>query len=151
MSKPTILEAIKIQSKVVIPIVKALERELGKERAHQIVGDAIADSYVEYRKRRGFELNTHPGVEVDGPEFPVKRSEQQNTEDNYGHNITQCAFAEYFRAIGEPEIGGLMTCGVDFAAEDLMRPEWNFERTQTLMQGAGHCDFRWQRKSNGSS
>ena len=36
--KPTnpILEATKIQAKAVIPIVKALEKELGKERAHQL-------------------------------------------------------------------------------------------------------------------
>ena len=39
-----------------------------------------------------------------------------------------------------------MTCGVDFAAEELMRPTWAFERTQTLMQGANYCDFRWRRK-----
>ena len=51
-------------------------------------------------------------------------------------------FAEYYRFIGEPKIGALMTVGVDYAAEELRRPEWDFERTQTRMQGALHCDFR---------
>lgn len=146
MAQRDMLEAIKIQSKVVIPIVKALEAELGKVRAHQIVGDAIAGAYVEYRQRRGFEADVHPGVEVDGPSFPVQKAVVEHTDDVYGHDITGCAFADYFNSIDEPEIGALMTCGVDYAAEALMRPAWDFERTQTRMQGASHCDFRWRKR-----
>ena len=141
-----ILDAVKIQSRVVIPIVKALEKEIGKERAHAIVGQAIADAYVAHRERRGFEANSHPRTEHDsGMEFPVEREVVTDSETDYGYNITGCQFAEYFRSIGEPEIGALMTCGVDFAAEDLIRPDWQFERTQTRMQGASHCDFRWRK------
>jgi hypothetical protein len=47
--KPDILDAVKIQARAVIPIVKALERELGKERAHAIVGAAIAGDYARSR------------------------------------------------------------------------------------------------------
>ena len=146
MSK--ILEATKIQARAVIPIVKALEKELGKDRAHAIVGKAIADNYVGWRTKRGFEKNSHPGGEGENkPEFPVEHQVVENTADRYGHNITACAFAEYFQSIGEPEIGALMTCGVDFAAEELIRPEWEFTRTQTRMQGAAYCDFRWCRRT----
>lgn len=143
-----ILDAVKIQSRVVIPIVKALEREIGKEKAHAIVGEAIAGAYVEHRERRGFEANSHPRTELEGGmAFPVEREIVSDGEAEFGHNITGCLFADYFRSIGEPEIGALMTCGVDFAAEALIRPEWEFERTQTRMQGAPHCDFRWRKPS----
>ena len=47
----SILDATKIQARIVIPIVKALEKELGRERAHHIVGEAIAQSYVAYRDK----------------------------------------------------------------------------------------------------
>jgi hypothetical protein len=43
-TKATMIDAVKIQARVVIPIVKALELELGRERAHEIVGEAIAGS-----------------------------------------------------------------------------------------------------------
>ena len=46
--KPTALDAVKIQAHVVIPIVRALELELGTGRAHSIVGRAIAESYAEW-------------------------------------------------------------------------------------------------------
>jgi hypothetical protein len=61
--------------------------------------------------------------------------------------MTSCQFADYFRKIGEPEIGALLTCGVDFAVERELRPGWSFQRTQTRMQGAPFCDFRWRRKA----
>ncbi len=38
------LQAVKIQARAVMPIVKALEAELGKENAHEPVGNAIAQS-----------------------------------------------------------------------------------------------------------
>jgi hypothetical protein len=143
--KDPILEATKIQARAVIPIVKAMEKELGKERAHAIVGKAIAENYVAWRDKRGFVPDSHPRDEDgDGPAFPVEKTVVEDSATAYGHNITGCAFADYFRSIGEPEIGALMTCGVDFAAEAHMRPGWEFTRTQTRMHGAPHCDFRWR-------
>jgi predicted hydrocarbon binding protein len=142
----SILNAVKIQSRVVIPIIRELEKEIGKERAHALIGRAIANAYVDYRELKGFEENSHPRVEQEFDNgFPVEREVIDDTEETYGYNITGCEFAEYFRSIGEPEIGALMTCGVDYAAEELIRPEWEFERTQTRMQGAPHCDFRWRK------
>lgn len=149
--KPSVLEATKIQAKIVIPIVKKLEQELGKAEAHRIVGAAIAENYVTWREKLGFVEDSHPSEESgeggNAPAFPVEEEVVENTPDAYGHNITGCAFADYFRAIGEPEIGALMTCGVDFAAEARIRPGWDFRRTQTRMQGAPYCDFRWRRKA----
>lgn len=151
--KPSILDATKIQARIVVPIVKALEQELGKDAAHEIVGRAIAESYLAWREKIGFTENSHPrdeGEGVDGaPQFPVEREIVEDDDRSFGHDITGCAFADYFRSIGEPEIGALMTCGVDFAAEARIRPDWEFTRTQTLMQGAPCCDFRWRRRTGG--
>ena len=142
----SIFNAVKIQSRVVIPIIRELEKEIGKERAHALIGRAIANAYVDYRELKGFKENSHPRVEQEFDNgFPIEREVIDDTEETYGYNIAYCEFAEYFYAIGEPEIGVLMTCSVDYAAEELIRPEWDFERTQTRMQGAPHCDFRWQK------
>lgn len=144
----SILEAIKIQARVLIPVMKALEAELGKERAHGIVRGAIAESYAGFVAARSAARNTHPGEGSGASEtFPVETEEVENTPHAYGVNMVSCQFADYFRSIGEPEIGALMTCGVDFAVERAIRPEWRFERTQTRMQGAPFCDFRWRRRA----
>jgi len=35
---------------------------------------------------------------------------------------------------------------MDFAAEERIRPDWEFKRSQTRMQGAAFCDFRWRKR-----
>jgi len=149
MSKISMLEAVKIQARALIPVVKALEIELGKARAHRLVGDALAASWAEVVASRSPERNQHPAEADSGFEFPVESEVVEQSADSYGRNFTACAFADYFREIGEPEVGGLLTCGVDFAVERALRPEWEFRRTQTRMQGAPFCDFRWRRRPAG--
>ncbi len=147
MSDVSHLQAVKIQARAVIPIVKALEAELGKERAHEIVGDAIAESWADYvgSKPKGVS-RSHPSTAGDF-DFPVESIIARESDSEYGIDMQRCAFAEYFRSIGEPEIGALLTCSVDFEVERRMRPDWTFRRSQTLMQGASHCDFRWTKNT----
>ena len=58
MAKTSVLEAVKIQARAIVPVVKALEAELGKARAHEIVGNAIAESWGEFLAGRTAERNT---------------------------------------------------------------------------------------------
>ena len=150
-AKPSVLGAVKIQALAVIPIVKALEREIGKDRAHAIVGNALAENYADWQARRIPARNVHPRAAGGASAFPVESVVVDDTDVSFGVNMTSCRFAEYFRSIGEPEIGALLTCGIDFANEATMRPDWEFTRSQTLMKGASHCDFRWRLKHRESS
>jgi hypothetical protein len=145
MAGTSVLEAVKIQARAVIPIVRALEKEIGKARTHALVRDAIANDYAKWQARRIPTRNLHPR-ESGNDAFPVERQVVEDSATTFAVNMTRCRFADYFRSIGEPDIGALLTCGVDFANEALQRPDWAFERTQTLMQGAPYCDFRWRLK-----
>ncbi len=151
-AKTTMLDAVKIQARAVIPIVKALEQELGVERAHALVRDAIANDNAARSLARTKSLNAHPAGEAEmSQRFPVESKIVENTDTTLAIDMTSCKFAEYFRSIGEPAIGALMTCGVDFATQAALRPDWEFTRTQTLMNGASHCDFRWRLRRSTSS
>jgi hypothetical protein len=147
MARISMLDAVKIQARALIPVVKALEAELGKERAHALVGGAIAESWADGMASRTAVRDQHPGEGEATLPFPVESRVVEHEPDTYGLDFTACAFADYFREIGEPEIGALLTCGVDYAVERKLRPSWEFQRTQTRMQGAPHCDFRWRRRS----
>ncbi len=142
-TRVSMLEAVKIQARAVIPIVRALEPVLGKQRAHALVREAIAQDYAKRVAARSSERNAHPRAEADNP-FPVESRVVEDTATSYAVDMTSCQFADYFRSIGEPEIGALLTCGVDFAAQATLRPSWEFQRTQTQMEGAPFCDFRWR-------
>ena len=123
----SIFNAVKIQSRLVIPIIRELEKEIGKERTHALIGCAIANAYVDYRKLKGFKANSYPRLEQEFDNgFLVEREVIDDTEETYGYNIAHCELAEYFRAKGEPEIGALMTCSVDYAAEGVDTPRMGF-------------------------
>ena len=113
----SIIEATKIQARAVIPIVKALEKDIGKARAHHIVGRAIADNHIPWMEKRGMGATDDPHAPDINPKYLIERQVVDNGSNSYGHNVTACAFADIFQAIGEPEIGALMCCGVDFANE----------------------------------
>jgi hypothetical protein len=54
-----------------------------------------------------------------------------------------------YRALGIPEVGALLSCNRDFALIEGFNPDVELERTQTIMQGATHCDFRFRRRADG--
>jgi hypothetical protein len=52
--------------------------------------------------------------------------------------------------MGEPELGFLLSCAGDAATAEGLSPDLEFVRTQTIMEGASHCDFRYRlRKGDG--
>jgi hypothetical protein len=58
--------------------------------------------------------------------------------------ITRCRFAEFFRALGEPELGALLICEIDFDIAAVGGGEVNLTRDQTIMQGAPSCTLRYK-------
>jgi hypothetical protein len=59
-------------------------------------------------------------------------------------DITHCRFAEFFRALGEPELGALLIGETDFDIAAAGGGEVSFTRDQTIMQGAPSCTFRYR-------
>ena len=57
-----------------------------------------------------------------------------------------CRYADFFRQIGEPELGMVLCCEDDFHCTEVGWLEVELTRTQTIMEGALYCDFRWQIK-----
>lgn len=67
--------------------------------------------------------------------------------DAMDFNITGCRYADFFRQLGEPELGAVLLCEVDDHMAAVGGPEVEFTRTQTIMKGATYCDFRYRMRS----
>ena len=63
-----------------------------------------------------------------------------------GHDIdvSGCKYAKLFHELGEPDLGFLLICSQDYPLFEGFSPEVELTRTQTIMQGASHCDFRFR-------
>jgi hypothetical protein len=145
MANVSPLDATKIQARVLIPVIKAFEAELGKERTYSIVGKTINDSVVSLMYSLMKERDIHP-ADIEFGDIPNVSEIIEHTDKSFAYNVMKCVFADYFRKKGEPEIGYLMMCATDFAIAEALCPSWEFHRTQTIMEGASHCDFRYNLK-----
>jgi hypothetical protein len=59
--------------------------------------------------------------------------------------ITQCKYAEFYIAQGEPKIGYAMHCALDFGEAAAYSPDIILKRTKTLMRGDRCCNHCYER------
>jgi hypothetical protein len=70
----------------------------------------------------------------------------RQSADAFDVNVTGCRFARFYQELGEPELGFLLVCSLDFPMAEGYDADVELKRTQTIMQGASHCDFRYALK-----
>ena len=62
--------------------------------------------------------------------------------------VLQCDIGvQFYKDLGLPELGYLFHCNRDFAMAEGFSSGIGLKRTQTIMEGASHCDFRFVRKN----
>jgi hypothetical protein len=153
VSIPVIQQA-KIQAQVLIPLVKALQAELGEERANGLVRRVLGDLYRRYGEEFWRTKNKENLGKAVASAFATYAREDaldyrviEQSQDAYEFDVTGCRYAEFYKELGEPELGFLLVCSSDFATAEGFGPDIKLTRTQTIMQGASHCDFRYKRLS----
>ena len=65
------------------------------------------------------------------------------SEESFAFDVTRCRYAEMYRALGLEDLGATLSCNRDAALIEGFNPNVEFTRTQTIMGGATHCDFRF--------
>jgi len=148
----THLERRKIESGVMIPLVQAFQKAIGKERANEIARSVIVELARQdgerWSRQYGKDLPAMArvsGVWSGGGSLEIQPLAA--SADKLEFNVTRCKYAEFYQDLGLPELGALFHCSRDFAMVEGFNPELALERTQTIMQGASHCDFRFKRKA----
>jgi hypothetical protein len=79
-----------------------------------------------------------------GPTLEIEVKEQ--TDTTFTFNVVRCRYAETYKAMGLGEIGHLLSCNRDGAFCEGYDPKLKLDRSQTIMQGASHCDFKYTYK-----
>jgi hypothetical protein len=71
----------------------------------------------------------------------LEREVIEASDTRYRFNVTRCKYAEMYRDMGLGEIGHLLSCQRDGTFCEGYDKRLKLKRTQTIMQGASHCDF----------
>jgi hypothetical protein len=58
-------------------------------------------------------------------------------------NVTRCRYTELYEKMGLLQLGVIFSCGRDFALIKGFNEKIILKRTQTIMEGAPYCDFRY--------
>ena len=148
----SLLEKTRIQAQVLVPVLRALRSELGRERADAIVKQALRDwskqlfaavgDSVDGGPRRKWAAMHSAMAEITEQAVTVEMRRQDKEVLEF--DVTHCRFAEFFRALGEPDLGALLICATDFDIAAAGGGEVSFTRDQTIMQGASSCTFRYK-------
>jgi hypothetical protein len=73
----------------------------------------------------------------------------EETPSKLAYNVTRCRYAEMYKSMGLGEIGHLLSCQRDGTFCQGYDERLELTRTQTIMQGASHCDFRYRWREEG--
>ena len=150
-----LIEQVKIQAQVLIPLVKALQAELGEERANAIVRKALGNLYRRYGEKwwrtqgaRDLGEKMASAFDMFAAGDALDYEVVKQAADTFEIDVTQCRYAKFYHEIGAPELGFLLTCSADFPMAEGFGADVQLTRTQTIMQGASHCDFRYALKQS---
>ena len=153
MAELTLLERRRLEAGVLVPVIRAMQAEFGEEKVNQVVGATIrniARAQGEEARRAG-NIDTMAALSRRFQDGVLREGSLivdvvEDDEARFGFNVTRCKFMEMYEEMGARDLGFLLSCNRDFAMFEGMAPDLDFERTQTRMQGAAHCDFRYRVK-----
>lgn len=138
-----------IEARIIAPLQEALGDEFGHERVLEITRQTIdriaREQGAQLADNAGGNTLAHFAAATDawkrGDAMQIELLEQ--SREKFSFNVTGCRYAEMYHELGIPELGTLLSCNRDFTLIEGFNPDITLKRTQTLMEGASFCDFRF--------
>ena len=152
MSEMPILTQRRIEAAFAKGVYDEMKAELGEETAQRILSNAV----IKLAKQAAAEMAKQaPDGKANLDSFraiqPRWTAEDalridvvKSTASEFHFNVTRCRYAETYRAMGLGDIGDILSCNRDGAFCEGYDPRIKLTRTQTIMGGASHCDFRYR-------
>jgi predicted ArsR family transcriptional regulator len=147
-----VLRRREIEARILAPVIDALGAEFGRDRVLATVRDVI----VRVAREQGRALAGRMGgdsltdfaraLEDWKRDDAYRMDVLEQSAERFAFNVTKCRYAEMYRALGIPDLGALLSCNRDFALIQGFNADVELRRTQTIMEGASHCDFRFVRR-----
>jgi len=150
MNAVGLLNRREIEARLLAPLITALSAEFGRERVWEIISNVIEQIALQQGAQLASSMESN-----DLPHFAVaqetwKKDNAIQTEvleqrrKKFAFNVYRCRYAEMYDHLGIPELGKMLSCDRDYALIQGFNPDIQLTRTQTIMEGADICDFRFE-------
>ena len=147
-----VLKRREIEARILMPVLKRLGTVFGEDQVFAVAKEAI----IEVAREQGRVLAEQMGGNTiahlaDSLENwkkgdALRLATLEQTSERFSFNVTRCRYAELYRGLGIPEVGALLSCNRDFSLVEGFNQDITLTRTQTIMEGASYCDFRYVAK-----
>ena len=151
MSPLPIITRRRIEAQILANVHATIEARHGTEEADAIIGEAVSASAIQQGAEFADELGRAPDLKDFADILPNWTAEGSleiepihASAERLDFNVTRCRYAEMYREMGLGRIGHLLSCNRDGDFCIGYNPAMELTRTQTIMQGADHCDFRYR-------
>ena len=144
------LEQRRIEANILKPVYEEMRDRLGKEAADEILGAAVIRNSIEQGQAYADGLEDTGLLAFRATMAQWKASGAlememlKETDAEVHFNVTRCRYSEMYREMGLGEIGHLLSCNRDGTFCTGFNPAIKLERSQTIMQGADRCTFRYR-------
>ena len=144
------LEQRRIEANILKAVYEEMKDRLGAEKAQEILGAAVIRNSIAQAKAYAAdqEDTSLTGFRATMAQWQASGALEvemlQETPAAVDFNVTRCRYSEMYREMGLGEIGHLLSCNRDGTFCEGFNPDIKLTRTQTIMGGASHCDFRYR-------
>ena len=145
------LERRRIEAEILAHVYATVKEARGVDEARRVVAESVRRSAIAQGRAMAAAQGGTPGLagfEAIQPLWTrggaLEVEVRENNADVFAFDVTRCRYAEMYRDMGLAEIGPLLSCQRDGAFCEGYDPRIKLTRTQTIMQGASHCDFRYE-------
>ncbi|PPC90717.1 MAG: 2-amino-thiazoline-4-carboxylic acid hydrolase [Methylobacter sp.] len=150
----SILERRRVEAEILKHVYDVISQMHGETAAKAVLEATAKRAAIEYGKTMRQTVDRAPGLTDLAAILPnwaagdaITIEFLQLSADQLHFNITRCRYAEMYHELGLGELGQLLSCSRDGAFCQGYNPAIELERSQTIMQGAEHCDFRYTLKT----
>ena len=146
----SMLEKRKIEAEILKEVYETLKASHGVEVARKTIAESVRRSAIEQARQFAAAAPGGPSLTAfrdvmplwtKGGALEIEVKTASDTEFTF--DVVRCRYAETYKAMGLGEIGALLSCNRDGAFCEGYDPKLKLERSQTIMQGASRCDFKY--------
>jgi L-2-amino-thiazoline-4-carboxylic acid hydrolase len=145
------IERRRIEAEMLREVYRAAIDVVGTDKAQTIIGNAVRQSSIAQAKSfaaqapAGTSLATFVDIQKHWTaENALEIQHERSDETHFEFRVTRCRYAEMYKDMGLGEIGHLLSCNRDGTFCEGYDPKLKLTRTQTIMGGASHCDFKFR-------
>jgi len=149
-AKIGVLTRREVEARILSPVIEALAETFGHDQVMSVVQKTI----VKLAREQGADLCKLMGnnslhhfsetLQFWTRDNALEIEQIEKSEEVLSFNVTRCRYAELYDSLGIRDIGTIFSCARDFALIEGFNPDVSLTRTQTIMEGAPFCDFRYR-------